>query len=1730
MCVVLTYGSAFAAVKHWISGGGTCASFESDLCWSGTAGGANNRTHPVAGDDVMFDSNYTGNCTFNPSATETMTSIAIAAGYTGTLTMAHHSGLNPDLNLTGDFSMSNGTVNLSGALMAVATTFKVFGGTFNAGSGTLAVTGATTIKTGGTFDGQTASSLSFTGAVAVGVPANAGTMSMGTGTVSLGGALTADGSGTTVNGNSSTLTIAGDVAIDNSAVFHAGSGTKTLNGQLTLGATIGSTVGTFDFGTATVNLNNAGVTTLKGGSTFSGSTGTVNFAAGITLTSGNMNLSTATSAAFTSGAIIVSAGTFTVPAGTVTLPSTLNVNGATAVFTRSSGTTTFTGLVTINSAGTFNAGTGSVNFSNGITLTNGNMDLSTVTPTVTAGTVTITAGDTLTVGSNPGSFAGPVTVAGTLTGGSGGLTFSGAVTVSGTFSGGSGARTFSGAVTNSAGTMNLSSAASLNFSSGTLTVSGSGITTLSSQTVTFSALTVSGGTFNVGTASVTVSGAATFSSTANLSTATSLSFPGSVAVSGGVFTISTQTVTMGSLTVNGGTFTLSGTRLTVSGAALFSSATDLSTATSLTFSGSFTVSAGTMTLGSQTLSMGSLTVSGGALQGGTSVLTVTGATTSDSTLNMGSTTSGPTFQGDLSITGGATTLGSGTAAIQGALTVSGGTFNAGDFTTAALTITGATHVNGGTFKSNKGALTFSGNTSIDSGSAFSCNTGNLTFNGSVTVGGVATAATLHANSATINFAFPTTLIAPDSLLIQGTSSTLFNDGVANISFGTNAIAGTNSIDVVAGKVDLSSNASTTFGANGNITVAAGGTLLTNTGAAPTTTFPKTVTVAGTMTGAAGDLVFAGPVTVSGTFSGGNGARSFSTAASTLTVTGSGTYRPGTGAQTFNGAVSTAGTFDLATSSPALTFGASSSLTVSGGATTFGAQNPVTVTSLSVSSGTFNAGTSKLTVSGATNITGGTVTLSSTRVIVLTGAVAINAGTLTLGSSSSTVTVTGATTVTGSGIFTAGSCTGLSFNGGLTLGTSPATSSPGTFNGGTATTTIAGTTIQDGSTFNVGAATSITFNTTFSLLGSSAFNGMTGITTFSVAPALTSGTFSVGTAGTAGRHTFSQSTTFDSGATLSFPSDKGELRLANTKVLTLNGPVTSDVGTASTLPKIDCNGCAAGITVAFGATSTINVNGLEIDNSIATGVTIASGVTFTTFKRFKFASNVGGAGSRHLDITLGTAVVNAPGFYFDNLNSVVTNVRLNGTSGQNNGAHLIMEFQSTGTNGLLAGEAADADGDTNNDGFGENLASPYFGSVIEWVGASPSDTAGTAVGFPAAAFDWNTFTYYGVYVAYKNIGGAGTADRLWLRNTDGSAAYFYDVADASGDMVGAPFWDSINEVTAGLDVNGDGDMLDTSVHVIYIGTSLGHIIKLIDNGTSLAMPASGLWSTDFQDATKVTTISSPLSADSNNLYFGGTDPSTATKIFGVQIAAGGSQKTVVKNIGSVGAITAALAWRTYTGTTYVFLGSVAAMSQAYIYRVDMGAGSVNASYNGATTTINGSVRVINNRAYAATDGGKVFALDAANFGVGGFTDMPGTTYPYTTAALSPIKGGLYIDPASNYVYFGDNAGNLYVLTSTGAALANYPYPLTGTAHLTSAPIYIPGSGVIAIGASDGVVYFVDRRNGSNMPSLLYRYTAGTGSVSSVAWNASTSQYMVSTSDGKLTYINSSDVPDLTNGTE
>jgi hypothetical protein len=1741
------------------------------------------------------------------------------------------------INVSGTLTVNGGTFVQNGATLTLGA-LTMTTGTYTVGASSLSVTGAASFAVSTNFSAATG--LGF-GAVSV----SAGTVTLGSQTLTIASVNVTGGS---FDAGSSTLTVTGTVATNggtfsanastagvggldvNTGVFSVGTSRFTVNGDAAFsvntdvsGATSFRVTGTLtsDSNNKIVTIGTArlGSLNLQGGDMSTTASSVLTIDNTLSMPSGTPTFTMGNGATLTvGGAMNKVKGLFTPNAGGCTL--SFGSFSATGGTWGTGGTGSFTtGAFTLDGGGAMDMSGFTTAFAiNGALVVNANTLTLANTHSISPTSVTVSGGVLKPQGATihvVGGAAPDLLVSGGTLNTTGGsvLNVEGKMDVtSGTFTGGTTVSlTVHGNLTTGLN-MNLSSATLVSVG-GTLKTTAGTIQFQDGKTISLGAIDVQGGTLQSNSATLNVTGSATIGSGAldltkgNTGSGT-LTTGADLTASGGTVKFVTAAVTVNSLNLQAGaTFSSTATQpsgsMSVTTTTQIATTTDLSHLTGLTFGGSVSITAGAVTLGAVAVSPPAVTVTGGTLTAGAGNITVSGATAVGSN-------------------GGTISLAGGTTSLATLSITSGGTFSSSTGT-GTMTLSGALTMTGGAFSGSTGTSTFNGTASISgttalAGSTFNAGSGTVTFNGPVTVGGSNLLAAFHAQSATVNFKAITGAMVPDSLLIQGTAATPFDAAAgAHLTFGTNAAAGTNAINLATGIMDLSLVTGGVTISAGNVYVAASTTFKA---AAVGTTFPATVSIYGTVTGNTATMTFSGPVTIynGGSFSGSSGGRTFS---STLTIQSTGSYVSSTGAHAFN-TVGTAGTFTLTTAASTPTF--STSLTVSGGTTTFGTWTgtSVTIPSLSVSGGTFDCATNNtsLTVSTTTDVSGGTANLASTAAMSLK-AVTVSAGSLTLGSGtaaltstldvtggtftagSGPVTITGAVNVNNGGIVNAGSSSNFRGNSTLTLGTVGA-GSLGTFNGQTAAITFTGaTTVQSASTFDAGTAgtltlaaltlgnatpttgtfnasskptvtiggaalvqaastfnansAGITFSSTldlqgasafnlgsatvtvsgvFSLLGSSTFSGGTGSATFSVAPTLTSGTFTVGTAGTAGIITMTGGATFASGASLVFPSDKGVLRLGNGTSLTVHGPVTSTWTTGSTRPLIDCNGCATGITVTFRSTSTLNISGMEFHDSVAAGVTIEQNATYTLLKNLTFASNKGGAGSTHLNITLGTAVKNVPGCIFDpspaTVATAATNVTLKGDSLAVRGAKLIFEFQSTGVNGVGAGESLDADGDSNDDNYGDALGSPYYGSVVEWVKASPSDTTGTLSGFPSAAFDWNTFSYYGVYASYNDVTGSplgAGADRLWVRNVDGSAKYYWDNDPANGNIVGTPKWDTVAE--NGLDINGDSDTTDTGLHVVYIATANGHIIKLWDSGSALVRPPAP-WNVDWTDSTNVASITSGLIADATNLYFGCTASDGSTWIRGLEIAT--NARTLARNVSTLSSVTATPSWKAYSGNTYLFVGSTASSGSVYMYRIDVNSG-VQAFSTDAAATINDGVRLVNNRAFAVTEGGTLHVLDASDFGVGGFQHNV-TGFPYQTTAASPIRFAPYIDTTGastssfTTAYFGDNAGNVYAVNSSGAALTGYPFALTGSA-ITSTPIYLRNSGVIAIGAADGTLYFIDRHNGSNAPAIFKRYTVSTtGSVSSVGYNNSTSQYMVGTSDGRLVFIAASDVTDPTSSIE
>jgi len=606
-----------------------------------------------------------------------------------------------------------------------------------------------------------------------------------------------------------------------------------------------------------------------------------------------------------------------------------------------------------------------------------------------------------------------------------------------------------------------------------------------------------------------------------------------------------------------------------------------------------------------------------------------------------------------------------------------------------------------------------------------------------------------------------------------------------------------------------------------------------------------------------------------------------------------------------------------------------------------------------------------------------------------------------------------------------------------------------------------------------------------------------------AGAITGGTFAVG----AGVSRFTGGLTVASGAVLTLTGATGELAVGSGGVLAVNGTLSA---TAATAPVID--GISGTFAFSVGATAILDVTALSIKNTDAAGLTIANGATFTRFQGVRFQNNAGGSGSRHLQIAANALSLAMPGAYFDA--TAATNIRLVGNGDGDGTTRITVEDKGPGTSGALAGEAHDDDDDSAGTGTADHPTTN--GAVVQWVRAAPADTAGVIVGFPSPAYDWGTFEWYATYAAYRDVAGAGTADRVYVRKQDGDAAYAYDLAQINGDLASMPLWDTVNELTSGVDANGDGDTADPAVHVVYLATTTGAVLKLVDTGAALVAPgAASPWSTAFS-AAATASVTSPLVSDGNNIYFGGADGFGAPRLYGVQIAAGSSEKTLAKNVLVASPVRTAPALAILNARTYLFAGSTAVAGTAHLYRVDVATGLIDADYADATGDLSARVAVADGHVIVGDMAGRLHDVDGADFVAPLFQSVAG--FPYADSGNHPTCSGVcgisapaYVDMATGRIYFGDQDGHLYAITSTGAAVPGFPMrPTTGA--LSSGPVF--SGGVLAVGTAAGGVLLIDESSATVLKTYQFGTTAA---ISTIAYDSDHNQYLLATDGGALYFL-------------
>jgi|GEM_PF-4063406 len=859
-----------------------------------------------------------------------------------------------DLSVAGALTLTSGTLDIAGRTATVAGT--------TSGSGALRI-GTGTYDANGTVD-LTGGSVTFTGA---------GRLELGGDVTSL-GTLDAGGAGRVV------FNSGGAQGVPAAAYHHLevnkSAGTATASAGFTVGGDLYATAGTFSAGTRAVIVNGD----ISG-----------------------------------SGAVAIGSGSITANGG-------IDLAGGSTTFT-STGNLNLVGPVT--SLGTFTAGAGTVTYKNtsagqtvlalaynNLAVNNGTMTATAASDLSVAGTLTLTSG-TLDLNSRTATVTGATSGAGTLRISTGVLDANGSFDLTG------GALTFTGA-----GTLRLGD-----------TVTSLGTFTPSTGTVVYdggSAQTVRAAAYHHLTvakpAGVGATAGAGFTTTGNL-TLTSGSFSvGSytVAIGGNVSGAGTLTIPTGTLTANGG-FDLTG------GATTFSSTGNLNLAGTVTSLGTFTAGSGTVTykntgadqsvlvLAYNNLAInnsprtataagdltvgGALTVTSGTFAAATRTVTVTGATSGTGKITIG--TGKVDANGSFDLTGGSIDfLGAGRLELGGTVT-SLGTLTSNGMGRVVFNSGGTQSVPAGAYhhleiNKSAGTATASGDSTASGDLALAAGTFALSSRTLTVTGSVSGSGTLTISTGTLN--------AQGSFDLTGGTLTFTGSGVLNlrgaaVSLGTfTAGSGTvNYLNTAAGQSVFAvtynnlgvNNAPQTATAAGSFAV--GGALVVSGG-----TFAlgaNTVTVTGATSGAGTITISTGVLDANGSFDLTGGALTF-TGAGTLrlasTVTSLGTFTPATGTVVYDGTAAQAliGTayHHLTVAKPsgvAATAGGNfqvgGNLTISGGTLAVGTRT-ASATGATSGAGTLSISSGSFTASGAYDLTGGATTFSGSGTLNLDGAV------------------------------------------------------------------------------------------------------------------------------------------------------------------------------------------------------------------------------------------------------------------------------------------------------------------------------------------------------------------------------------------------------------------------------------------------------------------------------------------------------------------------------------------------------------------------------------------------------------------------------------------------------------------------------------------------------------------------------------------------------------------------
>jgi len=604
----------------------------------------------------------------------------------------------------------------------------------------------------------------------------------------------------------------------------------------------------------------------------------------------------------------------------------------------------------------------------------------------------------------------------------------------------------------------------------------------------------------------------------------------------------------------------------------------------------------------------------------------------------------------------------------------------------------------------------------------------------------------------------------------------------------------------------------------------------------------------------------------------------------------------------------------------------------------------------------------------------------------------------------------------------------------------------------------------------------------------------------LASSITTGTYTVDGAA----QTFSSDLTVQPNGALTLTG--GSVAIAGGQTLTMDGTLNASA-IGATIKSV-----SGAYTFKVGsiasATPTLNITGLAVQNTNGNGMWInaVAGAT-TTFTRFDNVAFSSGTGTQLLQIYAPTLYLTSNGCTFDG--SATYAIKLVGNNAGDVRAVFGDATCATNTNGICA-TSEKSDDDANNDGIADMSGGANNGSVVQFV-RSAAYAGGTFQGFPTAAFDWNTFSYYSTYAVFRN--DAGTADTLSVEDETGAQQYSWPTG-AGENIIGTPQWTTV-----------------AGKHYVYVatnnGNNAGKIYRLIDTLPVGMTPGSLAKDATWGAANPylcTCTVKSQLSLDANNIYWAATSVPVATTIQQLWEIGQGTGLTTAQSkmtgwpLTTPAAVTTSSPALVTSGGTTLYLAITGDLLQLDVtgttFNTNSNPGTVKGRVSIGGTSATGGTRVYAGDSTNNGNSGTMWAIDSKNFGV------PATSFIWSYSAGSAINGSSYYDNTTDTIQFGTQGGAIIVLNAaTGAAKTGYPYPLPGGDPITSAPLYY--NGILAVGTTLGKLFFLDRDTGS-APNIRHEYNFGpTESVSAIGFDANVNRFMVSTSsaakDARLYYF-------------